>query len=167
MTHADYHPCSEGCGRDSELPGPCEECDMRRRLAAAAVDHAAAMAPALVVLENAPGKVGEHIAAGLEAAGYKTARPQTMNRLHVATVTISFEFAYLGSETTAREHIDAALRDLGKDAALIADVQARPAAPDYEPSENGDPTDRVFGAYCPRTGNPLNWAQAVADETGP
>lgn len=36
MTHADYYPCSEGCGRDSELPGPCEECDMRRRLAARA-----------------------------------------------------------------------------------------------------------------------------------
>lgn len=32
MTHADYHPCSEGCGRDSELPGLCEECDMRRCL---------------------------------------------------------------------------------------------------------------------------------------
>lgn len=27
MNHADFHPCSEGCGRDSEYPGPCETCD--------------------------------------------------------------------------------------------------------------------------------------------
>lgn len=51
MTHADYHPCSEGCGRDSELPGPCEECDMRRRLAARATGPALST-EALALLER-------------------------------------------------------------------------------------------------------------------
>jgi hypothetical protein len=51
MTHADYHPCSEGCGRDSELPGPCEECDMRRRLAARATGPALSN-EALALLER-------------------------------------------------------------------------------------------------------------------
>lgn len=51
MTHADYHPCSEGCGRDSELPGPCEECDMRRRIAARATGPALST-EALALLER-------------------------------------------------------------------------------------------------------------------
>ena len=51
MTHADYHPCSEGCGRDSEMPGPCEECDMRRRIAARATGPALST-EALALLER-------------------------------------------------------------------------------------------------------------------
>ena len=51
MTHADYHPCSEGCGRDSELPGPCEECDVRRRPAARAPGPALST-EALALLER-------------------------------------------------------------------------------------------------------------------
>jgi hypothetical protein len=85
-------------------------------------------------------------------------------RLHVASVSLSFEFAYVGSESDARAHIEAALRDLGRDAQQLADVAVRQAAPDYVPIEVGDSTDRVFGAFDPRTGNPLSWEQVVAAE---
>lgn len=46
MTHADYHPCSEGCGRDSELPRPCEECDMLLQRRANAINIASPVGPA-------------------------------------------------------------------------------------------------------------------------
>lgn len=42
MTHADFHPCIAGCGRDSEDPGLCETCARLPELVAEAREAARA-----------------------------------------------------------------------------------------------------------------------------
>lgn len=89
-------------------------------------------------------------------------------RLHVARVTIEFEFAFVaipGSSDVARaarEQLRSALADV--DAQGFSDIKVHEApSRQYQPLEAGDEDDVVYGVFD-RLGNPVRWRDAVEND---